>query len=128
MFSWLYKRNNHLQDAITKIEKEHKHALHQLDELQVLVKQEQEALAEIKKNTVAARLQALVKHPCVINWKLMKAFSIERSYDDNAHLITIIGYFAPDGSLGQWHLYTSEDTHAALLKEFIAYRDTNETV
>jgi hypothetical protein len=47
----------------------------------------------------------------------MNAFSVERSINEGRPK-TIIGHVKPDGSIGEWMLDCSADTHRSLVQQF----------
>jgi len=124
MFGWLKQRHKDLEEAVAHTEQARQHAIAQLNELQDLVKQEQVRLTEIQNDYVVDSLAKLTKFSCAIDWGLMKAFSVERAYPNSESRVdaTVIGYYRPDGSIGEWFLWTDEQTHNKLVAEFIEHR------
>ena len=60
----------------------------------------------------------------VIDFKTMKAFSIERLFDLNTNeWDTVIGFWkeGEKDSTGEWHLHITLEKHEELCKEFKAY-------
>lgn len=54
-----------------------------------------------------------------INFKILKAFSIERHIQDNGREATVIGHkFNNDGVIEEWVLYCSRTTHEQIVTEF----------
>lgn len=54
-----------------------------------------------------------------INFKILKAFSIERHIQEDGREATIIGHkFNNDGTIKEWVLYCSRDTHEQLVTQF----------
>lgn len=120
MFGWLKEQRKELEEAILRIKQDHKHAINQLDELQDLVRQEQFRLSEVRKDFVVDRLAKLTKYSCAVDWDRMNAFSIERAYPKSEDFVhaTVIGYLKADGTIGEWILWTDEETHNKLVEEF----------
>lgn len=55
---------------------------------------------------------------CVFDFKLMKAFSVERLWENDKPK-TVIGYIKPqDQKVGEWSLYCNEVQHERLVAEF----------
>jgi hypothetical protein len=57
---------------------------------------------------------------CVFDFKMMKAFSVERQWKWNdSGPVTIIGYIKPETQeIGEWHLYCNSLQHERLVAEF----------
>ena len=53
-----------------------------------------------------------------IDFKSLKAFSIERMIDQNGSPHTLIGYYKNDDKLGEWYIYCDDAGHASLVKQF----------
>lgn len=55
---------------------------------------------------------------CAFDFKLMKAFSVERLWDRDGPK-TIVGYIKPETQeVSEWSLYCNESQHARLIAEF----------
>lgn len=55
---------------------------------------------------------------CVFDFKMMKAFSVERQWDSYGPK-TIIGYIKPENSeIGEWNFHCNEAQHDRLVAEF----------
>lgn len=60
------------------------------------------------------------KCPMVIDWNIIKVFSVERTIM-NGTPITNIGYIL-DSKILQWNLYCSEEIHNKLVNDFIEWK------
>lgn len=86
-------------------------------------------------DTFKQTMTDVTKSSFSFNWKLGRAFSIERIQDwlSDAEMyvpVTVIGYHAPDSipedpdkvKVGEWRFYCSQEEHERLVKEFNEYR------
>lgn len=115
------KLNEEVNDAIKKME--------ELERENERLKSKVENLEKV----IADVNSALTKAKPVIDFDIMRVFSIERLANDNKPC-TLIGYFTgepvafTDGNVAnkdvvhQWYLYCNEERHQELVDQFIAWK------
>lgn len=113
-FSKLFDNSNyiaHLEKKLDKIEKDWNKLVKEKDELQ---------------ESYDKMYSATYDDPVHIDWVAIEAFSIERMMLGNGMPATVIGWFRPDGSIGEWKLYCNALHHARLCEEFLEYVKTKK--
>jgi hypothetical protein len=98
-----HKEINRLEDEIYDLKRDLETRRAEVNDLRSLLKGEKAKVRDSE---------------CVFDFKLMKAFSVERQWDSYGPK-TIIGYIKPENSeIGEWVLYCNELQHERLVAEF----------
>lgn len=111
-FSKLFDNSNYIRHLETRIEEQDKEWNKLVDEKDKLQEAYDNMCSETYNDSVS------------IDWKSMEAFSIERLMLDGGRPTTVIGWFKPDSSVGEWKLYCSKEQHERLTQEFNDYVKT----
>lgn len=117
MLSYLKHRKQELKDDISKLEQHVRDLEHRKTVLDSIISTAQTEAKNAREDILTAKQEAVYKCAPMVDLRAMRAFSVERVYK-NDELVTIIGYFKHDNSIGEWTLWCSADSHNAIVNGF----------
>lgn len=111
------KHKKELQQEVAELERQITYLKREKEDLSTTITHYKQLISRLSNDTKNASIDAV--HACapVVDLRFMKAFSVERFYK-NEQIITVIGYFRPDNTVGEWFLHCSDEQHRTIANEF----------